>query len=72
VTITICPDCKSDLIDETDLCGMCSETFESYCDCVRYEQCDECADDEDRCCRGMDDVCVASGCLRGIPGGERG
>lgn len=48
MTITICPDCKSDLIDETDLCGMCSETFESYCDCVRYEQCDDCVADEDR------------------------
>lgn len=25
-----------------------------------------------RCCQGMDDVCVASGCQMGIPGGEDG
>lgn len=24
------------------------------------------------CCNGVDDVCVSSGCILGIPGGERG
>lgn len=27
---------------------------------------------EAMCCNGFDDVCVSSGCLLGIPGGERG
>ncbi len=43
MTITICPDCGYDLIDETDLCAMCSELFVSLCDHVRREQCEDCA-----------------------------
>lgn len=47
MTIVVCPDCAYDLVDETDLCSTCLELCASSCDCLRREQCDDCAARED-------------------------
>ena len=41
--IVYCPDCQvsDDFCD--DLCAMCRELREPFCDCERIEQCEDCA-----------------------------